>query len=468
MPPEDVNTTSRTQRSEADGGSPGAKSLLHSLLGLAEKSKGRVRGQAAVPPVSFRYGAGPGATSLPIPEMTAPPRQDMAGQTAVDPTGSQDAPRTRGTLNKPDNDAPAKPAKQQNDNRHGQGQENNRQAADKESRPQQPSRQQRSTRETVSEAAPLPAAYPAGALNTPVERRILQETGNDTPAKPAKQQNVMRHAPGQENNSQAADKESRPRQLSRQQRSTKETAPEASPPPAAAMLHRQTAKTAQGQTKGENFRKEQGPAAQAADQQAAVKAGAQTVSRKEEITLPGFSPSKSHFPLLSALMNEAPDGAEKPAAGLTTGEAGQKDAVFTRHLQQALPADKREKNSTAAPDSDNQEQQWRLPAADKDLVPIVNGHRLTEKPVPGADDREVLQRLEQMGQSFHQLLAKKSAMPPRKDDPPPRQEAAKNRRKPAVQHVVVIQKNITGPLQERTAAFWERSYLGRSRLTIIR
>ena len=441
MPPEDVNRlNSRTQLNDADGRPRIPKSLIHSLLGLPENTKGLLRCQASVPPVSFRYGsdlaaimAQPGATSFALPDITANTPRDNAIPPAASSPSSKDTSQTRSILNEPDKAAALSRANQQNENQHVLLQENNKQAADKLSLQHQQSMQESSKKETLADAAS---------------------------------------------------------------------------PPAAPLFHRRITKPEKREAKGGNFKKDHEPALHSHNHQAAAKADAQTIRHKEELTIPGFSPEKRIFPLLSSLMDKTLAGSEKPSAARLTAsddsnpeaapigfyakersphrrpaakksilsEAKQKDVTFTRHFHQAPSEDKIRRNSAVAPGSNNhdalQEEKRHAPLANIDIVPfVVAGHRQAEKhgtvaPVPGADGED-FHRLEQLGRSFQQLLAKKLAGQKQKDDQP-RKEVSKKMQKPTVQHVVVIQRNDARPHQERTAAFWERSYLGRSRLNIIR
>ncbi|TFG36054.1 MAG: hypothetical protein E4H46_04130, partial [Desulfobacterales bacterium] len=166
MPPEDVNRLNRrTQLNDADGRPRIPKSLIHSLLGLPENTKGLVRCQASVPPVSFRYGsdlaaimAQPGATSFALPDITANTPRDNAIPPAANSPSSRDTSQTRSILNEPDKAATLARTNQQNENQHVLLQENNKQAADKLSLQHQQSMQESSKKETLADAASPPAA----------------------------------------------------------------------------------------------------------------------------------------------------------------------------------------------------------------------------------------------------------------------------------------------------------------------
>lgn len=110
-----------------------------------------------------------------------------------------------------------------------------------------------------------------------------------------------------------------------------------------------------------------------------------------------------------------------------------------------------------------------LPAAVASPEEMPRQAIFTAQGATHADSEKVVQ----LRQSFHQLMVKKLANRQEQnkqhtapEEPYAREEEAKEQ--PAIQQVVVVQRNAASRRSRQTAAFWERSYSGRSWLKMIR
>ncbi|MBI5559228.1 MAG: hypothetical protein HY885_16515 [Deltaproteobacteria bacterium] len=433
MRSEEIDTTQRSRRLSADSGKPAGR-MVRALLGLPENATGTLQGQGPVPPVAFRYHMQPptGEPSPPWPlssRTTDLPADDMESVSAL-PDGKEVDDKVMAPDHSPMVDLPSA----------GNGQRI--------------------------------------ATRPPAEKNAAKPTAANHPRSGGEE--VPHHD----------------RQQPRARVMT--TMTPAVPAVSGAEKLRQPAKNS-GQG--------------AAGQKEA------TSGTREEMTIPGRSPARQLFPSLAQAQSDQPAFSDQPPAilqaslPLQAGRIGQEGAPPTKanrseHLSQAEehaqpPADRRviTRLPTPLPATTQAEniigQQARAATAGKSAAhdseagnpaaperqPAVATQQQREQTRRGEaragerqpavtparqPDEDGVRRIEELRRTFYDLISKKTTAtetvdhgqtsPAERETPPP-----------PLQQIVVINRTSGSRNGDRLpAAFWERSYMARTTLKMIR
>ncbi len=190
---------------------------------------------------------------------------------------------------------------------------------------------------------------------------------------------------------------------------------------------------------------------------------AESRAQQQEASASLSEATQTHF-LSGSIDTQSQQSSEQDTSSHTMGISATDNSLFRADRQENTQQVTAQKSIQAKPG------EVSLTPATASLSPKMTEETLfTPQESTSADAEEIAE----LRQSFHRLMVKKLAEQQEQnkqhtasEEPTSREEEVKEQ--PAMQQVVVVQSNTAPRRNRQTAAFWERSYSGRSMLKMIR